>query len=121
MKPIRLTLICDLSLQKQANQELASMLGDDWANTFETIVESKKDASKKAFAGWQGPEGQAEKVRLVCEVLGIECYETKPEGVELDDEKEEIILSKEEQPREGKKGLYLQELVLEDFKPEAIR
>lgn len=119
MKFVRLTLLCPAGLQSAANDELAGMLGPAFASTFETVYVS--GATKYYFAGWQGDPDTADKIRAVCESVGVECYDTPPEGVPVDASKEELALAKSDTPKGEKTLLYPQSVVLGALKPEALK
>jgi hypothetical protein len=115
---VRLTMLCPAGLEDDCNLALAAQLGDDWLNTLETVLIS--GGEKYYYAGWQGDETTAEKIRLVCESLSIECYDTPPVGVPTP-EGAKIAESKNSTPKQGEKLLFSQSVVIGDLKPEAPR
>lgn len=119
MSFVRLTMICHAVSRVAFNQTLAENLGPEWANTFETVLES--GGSKYYFAGWQGDPDTAEQLRDWCAAYAIECYDTPPEGVPVDSAKAELAATKSDSPKSEKQLLYPQSVVLGALKPEALK
>lgn len=111
---VRLTMLCSSASRVAFNQTLAENLGPEWANTFETVLES--GGSKYYFAGWQGDPDTAEQLRDWCAACAVECYDTPPEGVPVDSSKVELATTKSDTPKGGKQLLYPQSVLLEAIK-----